>query len=365
MAGTTQTLQQKKISPAVRNQLFAALTRKYHQPLPPVAGAENATAQFTLTKSRLLSKIWLEFLGTMTYTQAAAAPATLAPFAPFNFIRNVRVEYNNGYTPFNISGAQLYMYNLARNNATLLTPRTTDVAATAALLRGRCACGLESGAGGVANVCRFLLELPIGVNERDPVGLYLLQNEEIVVTVTIDFDDANVVFNASAGLTGAMTAISVTPVVETFSVPPRDEAVPDLGMLKLVSARHEVIAGAGTQTIRLTPGNIFRKLLVYIEDATAGEFDGDLTGNFEIIFNESDNPIRIPPWVLSGINAEQYGLNLPNGLWVFDFTYQGLANYGGGRDYIDTEKVTEFWFRFNAAAAGTIDIVQETLTKLR
>jgi len=366
MAGGTEvSTTSKKISPAQRNQLFAALTRKYQQPLPPAAGSENGTVQFTLSRNRLLSDIQLLVQGTMTYTQAAAVPATLAPWAPYNFIRNVRVDFNNGYHPFNLTGAQLYMYNLARNNAQTLVPQTSDTAATAAVMRGRTVCGLESGAGGVANVCRFIVDLPISVNERDPVALYLLQADDVTVTVTIDFNDADVIFNAAAGLTGAMTAITVSPNVETFTAPKEKLAMPDLGMIKLVSAQHIPIAGAGVQTVRLTPGNIFRKLGIYITDAAGGEFDGDIPGFFEILFNESENPIRIAPWFLSAKNAEQFGFDLPAGLWIFDFSYQGLANYGGGRDYIDTEKITEFWFRYTAAGAGTIDIIQETLTKLR
>jgi hypothetical protein len=153
--------------------------------------------------------------------------------------------------------------------------------------------------------------------------------------------------------------------VETFAVPPAGDAFPDLGLLKLVSAKREVIAGAGLQRIALTPGNIFRKLFVYIEDATGGEFDTDISGNFELIFNEADRPIKIPPWLLNCLNQEYYGTTLPNGLWVFDFTYQGIPNYGGGRDYIDSKDLTEFWLEFTAAAAGSIEIVQEVLTRMK
>jgi hypothetical protein len=84
----------------------------------------------------------------MTYTQAAGVAATLAPLAPFRFIRNVRVEYNNGFNPFIITGEQLYLYNLLRNNASVIMPQTSDLAATAALMRNRTVCGLESAAGG-------------------------------------------------------------------------------------------------------------------------------------------------------------------------------------------------------------------------
>jgi hypothetical protein len=56
---------------------------------------------------------------------------------------------------------------------------------------------------------------------------------------------------------------------------------------------------------------------------------------------------------------------LANGIYVFDFTYQGLEGYGGARDYIDTEKLTEFWLKFQAAETGKITYVRETLARLQ
>lgn len=366
MAGNSVSVeQQKKISPVQRAQLFAQLTRKNIQPLPAVSANENSTVQFTLTKSRLLHKIQLLVKGTLTLTHASATPGTLAALAPYKFIKNVRVEYNNGFSPFNITGAQLYMYNLMQNNASIIKPVTSTTAATANGYRDRAVVGLESSSGGTANPFRFVVDLPIAINERDPISLYLLQNEEVVVTVTIDFDDADVILSVLTGFTVAMSSLTVTPVATTFSIPPVQNAMPDLGMIKLVSARKESIAGSGTYTMKLTPGNIFRKMAVFIEDANGGDFDGDITGNFEIVLNEADTPIKIPPWVLSADNHLMCGTTLPQGLWLFDLTYQGLANYGGGRDYIDTSKLTEFWFRFPASGAGNVTIVQESLARLQ
>jgi hypothetical protein len=35
------------------------------------------------------------------------------------------------------------------------------------------------------------------------------------------------------------------------------------------------------------------------------------------------------------------------GYFAFDFSTQGIANLGGSRDYIDTEKLQEFWLKIN------------------
>lgn len=350
--------QSTKIDPTQRAAFFSQATRKNMQMLPAVAGAANATVQFSIPKVRLLSKIRLLVTATLTAEHAANVTYVPNPFAPYNLLRRVQLEINNGFAPFNLSGRDLYFYNLVRGDASNLTPAVAG--------RGKVVRGLTSSpAPGTANVVRFLADLPVTLNDRDPIGLLLLQNEETVVTVTVDFNDAASLAPAAAGYTFTLSNVSVIPIIETFSIPIVKEAMPDLSILKLVHSKTEAIAGAGVRTLALPTGQTYRKLLVYITDAAGGEADADIAGNFELVMNQADIPYLIRPSVLAAINQEEFDVALPQGLWVFDFSYQGLSGYGGSRDWIDTERLTEFWFRFNAAAAGNITAVYETLSKLR
>jgi len=83
-----------------------------------------------------------------------------------------------------------------------------------------------------------------------------------------------------------------------------------------------------------------------------------------LVFNTADINTRINSKQLAALNAKQYGLELPAGMFIFDFGYQGLANLGGFRDYIDTQRLTEFWLRFNASAAGNVTYATEMLSQL-
>ena len=49
---------------------------------------------------------------------------------------------------------------------------------------------------------------------------------------------------------------------------------------------------------------------------------------------------------------------------IFDFSDNGIPNYGGTRDYIDTTKLTMFQLRFNSNKAGRCRIVSENLARL-
>ena len=356
---TQKQVQNQKIDPARRAQMFAQMTRQNYHMLPAVAGAENATISFDLPKTRLLSRIRLLVQATLTAEHAANVVYVPAADAPFSLLRRVSVDINNGFSPFVIDGGGLYIYNTVRDNALIMAPA---VAGRGKVVQGRTA----APAPGAANAVRFLVDLPIALNDRDPIGLFLLQNPETVITVTVDFATVNAIAPAAAGYKFTLANISVTPMMETFSVPHADEAFPDITVLKLVKAQSEAIAGAGVHTFKFPVGQTYRKIMFRILNAAGvGVADNLLVGNIELIMNQADMPYRIMPEVLAGINQEQFGSVLPAGVFVFDFSYQGLANYGGARDYIDTEKLTEFWLRFNAPAAGTLQVVYETLSRLR
>jgi hypothetical protein len=364
MATAQKVEQTRNISPAQRAQFFSQMTRQHLQMRPAVAGAENATVSFNLDKVRLTSRILLLIEGTVTVTHASATSYTAAPFAPFSFIRSVNVEINNGFKPFTVSGREIYWYNLTRAFANQIVPKI-DAAANLPT-RTRNFLGNTASASGAANPMRMVVELPLTLNERDPIGLILTQNEETVVIVTVSFGaGADLLASGQTGYTVTVSNLTVTPMVESFSIPPVKEAFPDISILKLVQSTKEAVNGAGPFTLKLPVGLTYRKLLIYIEDSNGGVADTAFTGDFQLVLNGADYPYQINPKLLAALNQIQYGQALPQGLYVFDFTYQGLANYGGARDYIDTERLTEFWFKFNATGAGNVTAVYELLSRLR
>lgn len=355
-----------ELTPMQRAQLFANFTRLHYQTGGGVAGAANSRVSIEVPKSRLLSKIRLLVELTLTATQAADADYTPAPHAPYSFIRNVEVKMNNGFSPFNVSGKSLYFYNLLRTTSKCIDP-LFGTAANVQASRRRCVQGISSAAAGQANTVRFVLDLPLTLNDRDPAGIILAQNPQTTIDIMVDLGSASDLVTTAAGYSFAVSNVVITPFFETFSIPDIDDAKPDLSILKLVQQQSQPIAGAGLQTVRLVTGNTYRKLLVYIEDATGGETDNDLGASLmKLVLNTADYPVEVHPRILQAINEETYGRTLPNGLFVFDWaSLQGIANYAGSRDYFDTEDLTEFWLQFTAAGAGNVTVITETLTKLR
>lgn len=359
--------QVRQVSPAQRAELFAQMTRHHVQPIAPRTGGADARISFELPRARLLSKISLLVEGTYTATHASLTTFLTHAAGPYNLARMVRVETNFGFNPWRASGRDIYFHMLQTHQSDMQVPAVVASGAVAAN-RNRAVIGNTASVGGTVNAFRFMLDLPITLNDRDPVGLILLQNEETVVSVHVDLGvAADLIAPGQAGFTWTLGAVTVTPIVETFSIPLVPEAFPDLSILKLVQTQVESIAGAGSRDIRLPVGTTYRKLLVFVADANgAGVLDSWLTGEIELVFNQADIPYRIRPQVLANYNTRHLGRALPAGLYAFDFSaMMGLPGYSGARDYIDTERLTEFWLRLNPSAAGSVTIISEVLSQLR
>lgn len=345
-----------------RNQYFSQQTRQKWQVASVKTGAGvtlGDTVQFDLAKINLTSRIRVLVTGNLKASHASSTSFKAHPFAPFNLIRRITVDLNNGFAPYSLTGMELYMYSLMRSDAHVMSRKESG--------RSKVVMGTKASASGANNALSFLMDLPLTLNDRDPVGLIVTQNQETTVSVTIDFvsDVKAAVTTDATGFTFEASGLKVEPMVESFSIPPLADAFPDISVLKLVQATRSDIPGPGQHYVSLPTGYTYRKLFFFIQDENGnGVDDSALPGNIEIVLNQSDNPYRITAAQLSKVNHEQFGVELPVGMYAFDFSYQGIANLGGARDYFDTERLTEFWLRFNASAKGTVTVGYEMLSRL-
>ena len=346
-----------KLTPAQRNQLFAAATRQHIQKLPSHTVVAGGSISFEIPKARYMAEIILAFKGTLTATHATETAFVPATYSPYNLIKKVRAELNNGFSPFNLSGKGLALYNRMNTYQSSQFANVSTANARGAVLMEK-----VSSSGGTSNDFRFIVRLPVVLNDRDPVGLINVQNPQTVCTVTLDFNELTSLLTTTTGFTLA-SAITVTPTVISYSIPIIGDAQPDLSVLKLVNEQVQAIAGAGDVTVKLPVGQTYRKIGIIFEDASGGEADADI-GEFQLILNQADYPYRVDPFTLQAINQMSYGTIFNAGEFVFDFTNQGIPNLGGARDYIDTERLTEFWLRSTAAAARNITVITETLARL-
>lgn len=350
----------QQLTPQQRAILFAQATRQNYQTMPTQSvNAENTTIQFNLPKVRLLSRILLHVEATATLTSTAATIQTAA-YAPFNILRRVSIDLNNGFSPLTLSGQDLSLYNRLRMNQQIMDISTNGKAMTY----------IENiaAAGGHDCAIRFTLPIDITLNQRDQVGFVLLQNDESVVTLTVDVSTLSQAYVLNAGNGDAVTFknMKITPTLETYSIPNVSAAFPDLSVLKLVSSKSDIFQGGSTSIIKLPVGTIYRKIVMkFVDNNGVALTDQSFTGNIDFVFNQADTPYSIQPQTLSALNHMEYGEPLPSGVYSLDFSDNGIPNYGGSINYVDSEKLTELWIRFNSNVAGTITVISENLARLQ
>ena len=344
-----------------RNALFAQATRQNIQGMAKKKITQGATTvSFEIPKARLLSKIWLEIdykFKLKSSTVTSVNTSKLTPYAP---IRRISLDLNNGWSPYVLDGKSYAVLAGMRQQSHVVYPQGDSK-------EGFCYCPetLSASSTGVSNSMRTTIELPLCLNDRDPIGIILAQSPETLIEVKVDFEPESSMIPLQDGVTLEVEEITVQPIVETFSIPAVQEAFADISVVKLCTSRTEMFAGNGQNLIDLVTGTIYRKIAFIIEDLDGNPFsDDDITSNIDLIFNTADVNYSVPPKLIRHKNEMQFGEEQPKGVYIFDFSDNGIPNYGGTRDYIDSTKLTMFQVRFNSNKAGRIRIVSENLARL-
>lgn len=336
----------RPLTPAERAALFMQNTRQHIIALPSRALPASSTVEFELPKVRLTSRILLEIQGTVGI--GGTGTATVNPYGAARFIRNLRVSINNGFNPYQISGRGLLFENMTMNLG-----QAESVAEQNMLGNTR---------GVATNPFSLYLEVPLTLNNRDPIGIINTANQQTSVTIVIDTDTLASLFTTAE--TGLTSDIRVIPHVESFSIPQNPQAIPDMSILKLTQEFSQTIPMAGEVTFDLHTGLIYRKIIALFETAAGEGMTLEQVGNLHLVLNQADIPYMVTPFVQRVRNHRAYSHPLMTGVFIFDFTGESQPNYGGRRDYIDTEQLTEFWLRTNTTVPGRLTVITQTLARL-
>lgn len=357
--------EKQNISAAQRAANFAKCTRQnMHSMSKQTAQGGGSTLQFILPKNRLLSKILLSFdIKCKMKHESKTDFNGLDKLMPFKLVRRISMNLNNGFEPYVIAGDELAMLNMiSRQNAKYILD---DVNNNTSNDGYGCWLNKSISAVGAENNIKFNLEMPITLNDRDPVSMIMLQNEQTVVTITIDMANGSEIFPANSGFSCELVETKCDLMTETFSIPANTDAFPDVSVLKITHSRNDSFVGAGQHILKLSTGTIYRRMIMRFMDENGNPLnDDDITSPIELVFNQADVNYSVMPSMLRAINTTYYGYTLPTGIYVFDFAYQGTVNLGGTRDYVDTERLTEFWLRFTSNKTCRVQLVTETISRL-
>lgn len=353
------------ITPAERAALFGANTRQRIQAEAGVSFTENSTVTITLPRVGLTAKVLLLVECQYRVIQATSTPFTPNRYAPWNLLRRIQLSANNGFTLHDLTGVGAFLSMLPRlQDLTMLAPvNSTDPNVRGVSVQS----DVSAPSAGALNVTRMLVELPIQINTRDPIGLLMTQADDF--TAVLQMEIGNVlshIIDSAAGYTTTWVSGTITPVYESFSVPVLPEAMPDLATLKLNHESVYPLTGGAETLIRLPVGVAYRRIILDCRTGAtphAAMTDGQITG-INLRANMADTVYRYNTRVLENINTLAYSRPMPPGVFVIDLSHQGLPGYGGSRDYIRAQNLTELTLGVTSSVAGNALVVREVLTRL-
>lgn len=336
---------------------FMAATRQNWLSIPSKTVTLSSMTQFDLPKVGLLGRLWLTFKGTMTLDDKAT-PANVALKSamggtPFGIIKELRVKINSGLTIVKIPGYHLFLHNLLHQRSQY--PDVVGTSLDAGYANSRAyAFAVASANGGTANTWRFTMEVPIAINEKDPIGLLLLQTSDTVVTVEIDWAADTDMFTLAGGATAVLSAATVTPAMEVFSVPVRKEDRPALDTVHALIYNDKPISSTGEFIAEFERGNIYMRVLnrALLNGSIAGLTD---ITQLAIRYNGNQYPYQqLDADTFAAIQRARYGRDMPQGVFVWDWFYQGVPGYGSARDWINSGALTEFEQLITVASGATL-----------
>lgn len=294
---------------------FVANTRRKIIQLPiQTKPAGGGTTSINLPKTGLLASISLAIRGSVTGTVTTASPLGFA-----SVISRIRLTLNSGIDIFNVSGAG-YHY-LLRN---VLESEYIDIAS-------------QSNATSTVTAAAFNLDtiIPIAINLRDPLGLILLQNEQTLLTLNIDWNaDTNVVLTG-----GGTVAATAEPYLELFTVPVDPQDFPPINIVHQVLEDQQAVSGAGDWVYNWPRGNTYLQVLHGCGIGAAGT---DSFSKAVIRVNQSDYLQNTDVPYLDIEFRRMRGRARPAGGIYYDLlASSGLGNYGLTRDVFNSALVTD------------------------
>lgn len=345
---------------------FNEATRQNFTELPAQSYVSGGRIYITLPKVGLLSRLFIKLNGVMTVTHGTGT-AALSERTAYNLFKRIRLVANSGSSIFDVSGYGTYLINTVLHKGELILDSPVDTGTKALTY----AAGVAPG----ANTWNAVLEIPIAINERDPIGLIMLQNSATQLVLEIDL-------NAEYGATDIVAPIVVTGndtaafvgtvgcMMEYFTIPRSTDDYPALNVIHQWTEQSDAIASAGAFTKSLLRGNTYMRLMHYA--TISGLLDTADIDKLRIMYNQSETPYTITQLSQLFLQRMRYGRDLPKGTFLHDwYMSNGLVGLGNSRDFLNSANVTELQTEVNvktgtSVTAGTsfINTISEQLIKI-
>jgi hypothetical protein len=296
--------------------------------------ASAGQAQLPLPRVGYLSKIHIHVTGTMDVTLGGGT-ATLSEKGPWPLLRRARYQIGSGTELFNTSGYGAFLVDLMSKLGYEADDGQVSASFASQIYNAPTAAG--------ANAWDFHLTIPIVPNDRDLLGLILLQAEGTVTNLLLEWQvPYGITQDFPVVVTGAATAAFTGRAdiyLETFTVPAELENQAPLDRVHQVLEQVSYIGAVGDNTVKLLEENTYLRILHSIE--VNGLLNNDALESMQFRYNVTDVPYDIDRQMKLYLQRRDYVRDFPKGLFYWDFFNQGYPNYGGDRDLVMASGLAE------------------------
>jgi hypothetical protein len=314
---------------------FDQATRLTRVQLPPMnKPTGGGLVSQVLPSTGLLARIYLLISGSVAGTLSSPNAFGFA-----SIVSQVKVTANSGIDLISVSGPGYhYLLRQFQNLYNDPVPWTNAKSAVTA----------------TSFDISMLLEL--AVNQSDPVGLVMLQNEQTIVSLSVNFlADASVA-------TGATVTATVTPIMEFFTVPRDPKDYPPLNFVFQTLEDQQAIAAAGDFTYNWPRGGTYLQTL---HGCGIAQSASDLWSRARLRVNQSNIVEDVNPNTANAIYGASHFTTRPAGVVAFDFGGDaGLGMFAKARDAIDSSKLTDLATVITATQATTLYTIRRQVLQL-
>lgn len=323
---------------------FIDATRQQIRPLDSVLNySAGGRSVARLPRTGLLARMYIRVKGTMTVTPGTGS-ASLHETAPWNIIDSLSLKANQGMDIIRMDGFAAHVLDVTRAG------KPYDPAgASADVFSAPVASG--------DNDWEFTICLNVTPNERDMLGLILLQTDQMSAELEVNWAQAGSTSgNSPVVLTGDATAAfdgQASVLLETYIVPGDAASRPDLTVVYQQLKRTDGIDHTGETRLDMLRANLYASVTHIIKINGALADPADING-FRLRYNNDNTPYHIPTDDQLMLQLRRYGRELPKGVFVHDLFYQGVPGFGGQRDLINAGSVAEFASLIDVASTATL-----------
>lgn len=318
--------------------MFETATRQKWVPLSTMTKPTGGgLTTIDLPRSGILGRIYLAISGTI-----AGTLSNPNQFGMSSVLNRVKLTLNSGVDQFNVSGAGYHW--LLRDVIDLFPDQNP-----------------QSNGRNVVTATTFNLDMviPVAINLRDPYGYLLLQNDQTLATLSIDWaSDATVA-------TGATVTATAIPTLQLFEVPAKKQDYPPFNLLHQVYEDSQTLSGAGDVTYLVPRGNTlvgiyhltipaWTRAILRAQQSITIE---DWTPALHLVKSNSvfGRDLTLTGGAITGTNKRIF----------YDFLgTDGLGAYGSLRDPIQSARLTDLASVVSVAAGGSFVTIRRQMINL-